>query len=97
MRIAKVIGTVVLNRCHPSFDGATLKMAVPLSLENLQDAASELRPEFEVVWDDLGAGRGDLIAMSEGPEACRPFRPEKKPVNAYNAAILDEIEVAPLD
>ena len=96
MRIAKVIGNVTLSRCHPSFDGAQLKLAVPLSLENLLDEQTELRPEFEVVWDDLGAGNGNLIAMAEGPEACRPFRPEKKPVSAYNAAILDEVKVEPI-
>jgi ethanolamine utilization protein EutN len=92
MRIAKVIGNVTLNRAHPSFDGATLKLAIPLTLENILDDSSELRGEFEVVWDDLGAGNGNLIAMAEGPEACRPFRPEKKPVSAYNAAILDDIK-----
>lgn len=96
MRIAKIIGNVTLNRAHPSFDGATLKLAIPLSLENLLDEQAPLRSEFEVVWDDLGAGNGHLIAMAEGPEACRPFRPQKKPVSAYNAAILDEVKVEPL-
>jgi len=96
MRIAKVIGNVTLNRVHPSFEGSRLKVAVPLSLENLLDEQTELRPDFEVVWDDLGAGVGNLIAMAEGPEACRPFRPDKKPVSAYNAAILDDIEVTPI-
>jgi len=96
MRIAKVIGNVTLSRVHPSFEGSRLKVAVPLSLENLLDEQTELRPDFEVVWDDLGAGVGNLIAMAEGPEACRPFRPDKKPVSAYNAAILDDIEVTPI-
>ena len=93
MRIAKIIGSVTLSQSHPSFDGAVLRLAVPLSHENLQHEASEMRGEFEVVWDDLGAGNGSLIAMAEGPEACRPFRPENKPVSAYNAAILDDIDL----
>ncbi len=97
MRIAKIIGNVTLNRAHPTFSGAQLKLAIPLSLENLLDENAELRTDVEVVWDDLGAGNGHLIAMAEGPEACRPFRPEKKPVSAYNAAILDEIKVEPLN
>ena len=96
MRIAKIIGNVTLNRAHPTYRGSSLKVAVPLSLENLLDEASELRNEIEIVWDELGAGNGNLIAMAEGPEACRPFRPEKKPVSAYNAAILDDIEVRPI-
>jgi ethanolamine utilization protein EutN len=93
MRIAKIIGTVTLNRAHPAMQGARLKLATPMSLENVLGTKEQLRGEFEVVWDDLGAGIGDLIALADGPEACRPFRPNKKPVSAYCAAILDEIDV----
>ena len=93
MRIARIIGTVTLSRSHETMRGATLKMAVPLTLENLQDSESKIREEFEVVWDDLGAGIGDVIALADGPEACRPFRPNKKPVSAYNAAILDNVSI----
>jgi len=92
MRIAKVVGTVTLNRCHPSFVGARLRLAVPLSLAELRGAAPQA-DEF-VVWDDNGAGLGSLIAVSEGAEATQPFRPELKPVDAYAAAILDQVEVS---
>lgn len=96
MRIGKVIGTLTLNRAHPTFQGATLKAVVPLSLDELPDGGSEgvqEGSEFIVAWDQLGAGEGSLIAISEGPEASMPFRPEIKPVEAYNAAILDTLEV----
>ena len=63
-----------------------------MSLPNLaQDAP--LTAEELVVWDDLGAGIGSRIALSEGGEAAQPFRPNDKPVDAYNAAILDTIEI----
>ena len=35
MRIGKVIGTVTLSRSHPSLAGASYRMVVPLSLDNL--------------------------------------------------------------
>jgi ethanolamine utilization protein EutN len=92
MRIAKVIGTVTLSRYHPTFKGATLKVVVPLALENLTGEAEAMAEEV-VAWDDLGAGIGDQIALSEGLEAARPFRPEPKPVDAYNTAILDHIDL----
>lgn len=92
MRIADVVGTVTLNRCHPSFVGARLRLAVPLSLANLQDREPAQAEEL-VVWDELGAGLGSRIALTEGAEAAQPFRPEIKPVDAYNAAILDEVRV----
>jgi len=92
MRIAKVVGTVTLNRCHPSFQGARLRLVVPLSLAELR---GEREPQTEemVAWDDQSAGVGNLIAMSEGAEAAQPFRPNLKPVDAYASAILDEVNV----
>ena len=93
MRIAKVIGTVTLNRCHSSFNGASLRLIVPLSLAELK---GEQQPQADemVAWDDNGAGLGSLVAISEGAEAAQPFRPELKPVDAYAAAILDEVNLS---
>jgi ethanolamine utilization protein EutN len=65
---------------------------VPLSLTALRGDSS-VEAEELVVYDELGAGIGSLIAISEGAEAAQPFRPELKPVDAYNAAILDRIEL----
>ena len=92
MRIAKVVGTVTLNRCHPSFVGARLRLVVPLSLSDLRGQTQPSADEM-VAWDENGAGVGSLIAMSEGAEATQPFRPELKPVDAYASAILDEINL----
>jgi ethanolamine utilization protein EutN len=93
MRIAKVVGTVTLNRCHPSFNGARLRLVVPLSLAELKDDSQPQADEM-VVWDENGAGLGSLIAVSEGAESTQPFRPELKPVDAYASAILDSIDVS---
>jgi microcompartment protein CcmK/EutM len=92
MRIAQVIGAVTLNRQHPSFTGASFRLAVPLSLDEL---AGNSPPSAEaiVVYDALGSGVGDRIAISEGREAAQPFYPEEKAVDAYNAAILDTVVV----
>ncbi len=92
MRIAKVVGTVTLNRCHPSYIGARLRLVVPLSLAELR-GEQQPRADEVVVWDDHSAGLGNLIAMSEGAEAAQPFRPELKPVDAYASAILDDVNI----
>ncbi len=92
MRISEVIGTVTLSRRHPSLTGATLKLAVPLSLSNLR-GKDRRRAESLVVYDELGAGVGSRVAISEGREASNPFYPEVKPIDAYVAAILDEVNV----
>jgi microcompartment protein CcmK/EutM len=92
MRIATVVGTVTLNRCHPSFEGARLRLVAPLSLAEMR---GERKPQADemVVWDENAAGLGSLIAVSEGAEATQPFRPELKPVDAYASAILDEVNL----
>ena len=92
MKIAKIIGTVTLNRCHPSFRGARLRLAVPMSLDELTNE-KEPAGEMVTVWDEQGAGLGDLIALSDGAEAAQPFRPEIKPVDAYCSAILDTLDI----
>ena len=46
-----------------------------------------------VIFDELGAGNGNLMAVSESAEAAAPFHPATKPIDGYNAAILDSIHV----
>jgi microcompartment protein CcmK/EutM len=92
MRIAQVIGTVTLSQCHPTIRGARLKVAVPLSLDQLDDH-QVAQGEDLVVYDDLGAGIGDRIMLSEGGEAAQPFYPAMKPIDAYSAGILDSLDI----
>ena len=92
MRIGRVIGTVTLNRWHESLRGARYRVAMPLSLDNLR-GGSQAAAEGLVVYDELGAGDGSLIAISEGAEAAQPFRPDLKPIDAYCAAILDSVDL----
>ncbi len=96
MRICKVIGTVTLNRWHPSMAGARYKLAVPLSLADLAGTPGTPAEEL-TVYDDLGAGVGHLVAVSEGREAAQPFYPNDKPIDAYNAAILDTVRIEERD
>jgi ethanolamine utilization protein EutN len=92
MRIGKTIGRVTLVRSHPLLTGGSYRLAVPQSLANLR-GTSQTTAEELVVYDELGAADGMLIAITEGPEAAQPFHPETKPIDAYNAAILDRVEV----
>ena len=94
MRMAEVIGTVTLNRAHPSLAGLPLRLVVPLTLDDLE-GKTEPSAEPLVAVDVLGAGIGTRIALSESAEAAAPFRPEVKPIDAYNAAILDQIDLGP--
>jgi ethanolamine utilization protein EutN len=90
MRIAEVIGTVTLSRCHPSLVGCRWIIGVPLSLQAVR-RGRQGDGEDVVIFDNLGAGRGSLVGFSEGVEAAAPFFPEKKPVDAYCGCILDHV------
>lgn len=92
MRIGEVIGSVTLNRAHRSLPAAAYRLTIPLTLAELADGAGG-QGETLVVYDDLGAGNGSLIAVSEGGEAAQPFLPDDTPVDAYNAAILDHLQI----
>jgi len=91
MRIATVLGSVTLNRRHPTLDGASFKLVAPLGWDAL--AGREAEPLEELVaFACLGAGVGSRVSLSEGREAAVPFHPDIKPIDAYCAAILDNLE-----
>jgi len=92
MRIAQVIGTVTLSRSLPNLVGGRYRLATPLTREDLRSKKPS-KNEAIVVYDDLNAGDGQWIAISEGGEAAQPFYPEDKPLDAYNAAILDQVNL----
>ena len=94
MRICEVLGNVTLSRADPAIVGGRLLLVRPMTQENLRSGRGE-RLEEIVVYDELGAGPGSRIGASEGREAAMPFHPERKPIDAYNACILDCVELVP--
>ncbi len=93
MRIMECIGRVTLAKWDPALQGATWKLAVPLKHSGLLGAVAG-RTEPVVVYDELGAGPGSLMAVTESAEASTPFYPNSKPIDAYNAALLDQVRVS---
>ena len=90
MRIAEVIGRVTLSRIHPSLKAARFVVALPMPADALLEGSAR-RGEEVVAFDDLGASPGSIIGLSEGGEAANPFRPNKVPVDAYCACLIDQL------
>lgn len=93
MRIGKVIGRVTLSDSYETLAGGRFLL---VEVQDRFSLSGKARKSVEslVVYDHLGAGEGDLIAFTESREACMPFYPEKiVPLDAYNAAILDAVNV----
>ena len=103
MRIAWVTGKGTLHQREPELKPGALLLCEAMdetALEKFRDGNAPAfcprnKPATEslVVLDHLGAGIGDLIAVSEGPEAANPFRPALVPLDAACAAILDRLVV----
>jgi microcompartment protein CcmK/EutM len=94
VRIAEIIGKVTLSKVDPTVTGSRWLIGVPLNHAGINGVESG-RGEELVIYDDLGAGTGSLVAFTEGGEAAAPFYPEDKPLDAYCAAILDHLDVEP--
>ncbi len=98
MRIARIIGNVTLGRRLDEFPAGRLLLAEALDGAAIETIAQEGRratpmPESLVIYDELGAGVGQLVGVSEGAEATMPFRPRRCAVDAYCAAILDHVQI----
>ncbi|QEH36615.1 Ethanolamine utilization protein EutN/carboxysome [Aquisphaera giovannonii] len=90
MRIAEVVGRVTLSRSVHSLRGGRLVVLRPMTLEALTEG-SPGRGEELVAYDNLGAGPGALVGLSEGREAANPFGKTKTPVDAFCACLLDRL------
>ncbi len=93
MRIGTVVGRVTLSRAYDTLVGGRFLI---IEVQDRFALRGEARRSTEtlVVYDHLGAGDGEVIAFAESREACMPFYPEKRvPIDAYNAAILDQLVV----
>jgi microcompartment protein CcmK/EutM len=88
MRIGKVIGRVCLSASYDTLTGGRFLI---VAVQDRFSLSGQERKSGEslVVYDNLSASEGDLIAFSESAEAAAPFQPKRVPTDATNAAILD--------
>jgi len=98
MRLGQVIGRVVLSTRPESFRGGRWLIASPLDakdmLNGMPTAPSVSSQASLVVYDDLGAGIGDVIGIVEGAEAMAPFD-HPMPIDAISVAIFEKISYQP--
>jgi ethanolamine utilization protein EutN len=96
MRLGHVIGRITLSRQDPAYLGGRFLLVQPFARAQFRGAGLEPLAQGSslVVYDNLGAGLGHVIGFTEGAEATAPFD-EPTPVDAFNAAIIDEIFYKP--
>jgi microcompartment protein CcmK/EutM len=92
MRVARVIGTVTLSsRLADVPPGQFLIVRPEDAAALLETAAPAAEPV--VAYDELSAGIGARVAVSEGREAAMPFQPRRVPFDAYCAALMDTVHI----
>jgi carbon dioxide concentrating mechanism protein CcmL len=100
MRLGTVIGRVTLSKTVPSLIGGRWLIVSPFTREHFQQGAEAptgmSKDPSPVVYDDLGGGVGQTIGFIEGAEATAPFD-EPTPIDAINAALVDEIFYSPFN
>ncbi len=98
MRIGRVIGRITLSQTVPQLKGARWLIVSPHGRQEIEEHEREDLPLSKepslVVFDNLGGGLGDTIGFVEGREAASPFD-EPPPIDAINAALIDEIFYSP--
>jgi microcompartment protein CcmK/EutM len=90
--MGKVIGSVTLSRSLEEVAGGRYVIVVPESGDAIRHGAAPTG-EPVVVYDELSPGSGTRVAFSEGREAAMPFHPRPVPIDAYCAAILDDVRM----
>jgi carbon dioxide concentrating mechanism protein CcmL len=98
MKLGTVIGRVTLSRGVPALTGGRFLVVSSFSREQFErglDAAVSFGKDPSlVVYDDLGGDVRQVIGYEEGREAAQPLE-QPTPIDAINAALVDEIFYSP--
>ena len=98
MKLGSIIGRVTLSKAAPELIGARWLIVSPFTREHFQSGSETplgmSKDPSLVVYDDLGGGVGQTIGYVEGREAAQPFE-GPTPIDAINAALVDEVFYSP--
>ena len=89
MIIAKVLGTVVATVKDPGFEG---KKLVIVQAHVLKEGQLVPGNTMIIANDDLGAGEGDLVAVSQGSSARMAPSMKNTATDAVVVALIDRID-----
>jgi len=87
MFLGRVIGSVVATQKNPKYEGKTLLVVQPLSLDGDDDGVAM------VAVDSVGAGAGEtVLVVVEGRSTSMAMERKLAPANAAIVGIVDHIE-----
>jgi microcompartment protein CcmK/EutM len=87
LQLARVVGTVVATQKHRKFEGATLLLVQPVTLDDTPRGPALLAV------DSVGAGvREKVLIVIEGRAAAEALGRKGTPVDAAIVGIVDAVE-----
>ena len=88
MNLGKVVGTVWATRKDENLVGAKFLVVKQLELNG------ELKDNFIVAVDSVGAGVGEVVLYASGSSARQTLQTKNKPVDAVIMAIVDKLDIS---
>ncbi len=88
MLLGKVIGTVWSTRKDEKLVGAKFLIVKQLDLQN------NLKDNFIVAVDSVGAGVGEVVLYASGSSARQTAQTKNKPIDAVIMAIVDKLDIS---
>jgi carbon dioxide concentrating mechanism protein CcmL len=86
--LGKVIGTVWSTRKDEKLVGAKFLIVKQLDLQN------NLKDNFVVAVDSVGAGVGEVVLYASGSSARQTAQTKNKPIDAVIMAIVDKLDIS---
>ena len=87
MFLGRVVGTVWATKKDDKLDGLKFQIVKKV------DAQLQLKSDFTVAVDSVGAGVGELVLCAAGSSARMTAVTENKPVDTVIMAIVDEVDI----
>ncbi len=91
MLLGKVIGTVWSTRKDEKLVGSKFLIVKQMDLNN------NLKKDFIVAVDSVGAGVGEVVLYASGSSARQTLQTKDKPVDAVIMAIVDKLDISVKD
>lgn len=88
MTLGKVIGTVWSTRKDEKLVGSKFLIVKEL------DLSKNLKDNFIVAVDSVGAGVGEVVLFATGSSARQTDQTKNKPVDAVIMAIVDKLDIS---
>ena len=88
MLVGRVTGNVVSTNKVDSLRGAKLLIVQPVALDTL-----EMKDDYVVCVDDVGAGEGEIVMWAGGSSSRQTELTTNKPVDSSIVGIVDFVDI----